>query len=73
MKIVIHYQDYIGYRVKVKDKDGDIIEGTLITYEHGYDEEPEVDYDTLGIQPIGVKGYYIGIPVTDIEEFEVLE
>ena len=28
----------------------EIFKGKLISYDHGYDEEPEVDYDSLEIQ-----------------------
>lgn len=47
---MIDYIEYMGYDVEIKDKDGDIFKGKLISYDHGYDEEPEVDYDSLGIQ-----------------------
>lgn len=68
---MIYYPDYIGHMVKIKDKDGDIFQGILISYDHGYDEEPEVDYDSIGIQIS--KGYCLTIPIPTIKEFEVLE
>lgn len=73
MRIMIYYPDYMGYQVKVTDKNGVVTEGVLISYDHGYDEQPEVDYDSIGIQRTGAKGYYIGIPIPDIIKFEVLD
>lgn len=70
---MIYYPDYMGRKVKVVDKDGAIFEGALISYGHGYDEEPEVDYDSIGIKPTGTEGYCISIPIPDIKEFEILE
>lgn len=69
---MIYYPDYMGFTVKVIDNDNNIIEGTLISYDHGYDEEPEVDYDSISIKPTK-KGYCITIPIIDIIEFEVIE
>lgn len=68
---MINYIDYMGYDVEVKDKDGDIFKSKLISYDHGYDEEPEVDYDSIGISL--QKGYCLKIPIPDIEEFKVIE
>lgn len=64
---MINYIDYMGYDVEVKDKDGDIFKGKLISYDHGYDEEPEVDYDSMF-----AKGYCLKIPIPNIKEFKVI-
>ncbi|MCI6191104.1 MAG: hypothetical protein MSA89_12255 [Clostridium sp.] len=68
---MIDYIEYMGYDVEIKDKDGDIFKGKLISYDHGYDEEPEVDYDSLGIQIY--EEACIVIPIPDIREFKVIE
>lgn len=68
---MIYYPDYIGYTIKIKDKDGDIFQGVLMSYSHGYDEDPEVEYDSIGIQI--KKGYLVLIPIPDIIEFKLLE
>lgn len=68
---MINYIDYMGYDVEVKDKDGDIFKGKLISYDHGYDEEPEVDYDSIRISL--QKGYYLIIPIPNVKEFKVIE
>lgn len=67
---MINYINYMGYDVEVKDKDGDIFKGKLISYAHGYDEEPEVDYDSIGILQ---EEYCLIIPIPDIKEFKVIE
>ena len=61
----------MGYVVEIKDKDGDVYKGELISYDCGYDEEPEVDYDSVGIRL--QKGYCLTIPIPDIKEFKVIE
>ena len=68
---MINYIDYIGYDIEIKDKDGDYFCGKLISYSHGYDEEPEVDYDSIGIRL--QKGYCLTIPIPDIKEFKVTD
>jgi len=70
---MVDYYKYIGHKVRVIDKDGEVYEGIMLTYEYGYEEDPEVDYDSIGIKPTGTQGYYIGIPIPDIEKFEVLD
>ena len=67
---MINYIDYMGYDVEVKDKDGDIFKGKLISYDHGYDEEPEVDNDSIGILQ---EEYCLIKPIPDIKEFKVIE
>lgn len=67
---MIDYHDFIGEKVKITDKDGDVIEGIAISYEVG--EMEDKDYDSLGIQQVG-KGYIIDVPIPDIKQFEVLE
>ena len=69
---MIDYIEYMGYDVEIKDKDGDIFKGKLISYDHGYDEETEVDYDSLGIE-IYKRAYIVVIPIPDIKEFKVIE
>ena len=68
---MINYIDYIGCNVKIKDSNGKIFKGEFISYDHGYDEEPEVDYDSIGIRL--QKGYCLTIPIPDIKEFKVIE
>ena len=68
---MIDYHDYIGDKVRIVDKDGEIFEGVIISYEVGLEED--LDYDSIGIKPTGTEGYYISIPIPDIEKFEVLE
>lgn len=67
---MIDYHDYMGDKLKVIDKDGDIIEGRLISYEVGIMEDK--DYDSIGLEQEG-KGYIIDIPIPHIKEFEVIE
>lgn len=50
-----------------------VTEGILISYDHGYDEQPEVDYDSISIKPAGTKGYCVGITIPDIIKSEVLD
>lgn len=68
---MIDYHDYIGDRVRIVDKHGETFEGVIISYEIGLEED--LDYDSIGIKPTGAEGYYIGIPIPDIEIFEVLK
>lgn len=68
---MIDYHDHIGDKVKVVDKEGDVFEGTIISYDVGL--EDDLDYDSIGIQPTGETGYYIGVPIPDIVDFKVLE
>ena len=67
---MINYIDYMGYDVEVKVKDGNVFKGKLISYDHGYDEDPEVDYDSIGILQ---EEYCLTIPLPDIKEFKVIE
>lgn len=67
---MIDYHDYIGKKIKIKDKDGDITEGLLISYEVG--EMEDKDFDSIGIEQVG-KGYIIDIPIPDIKEFKVID
>jgi hypothetical protein len=68
---LIDYHDYIGDRVRVVDKDGKKTEGIIMSYDVGL--EDDLDYDSIGIQPTGTTGHYIGIPIPDIVTFEVLK
>lgn len=67
---MIDYHDYIGCKVRIIDKDGDIIEGLLISYEVG--EMEDKDFDSIGVEQ-GGKEYIIDIPIPDIEKSEVLD
>ena len=70
---MIYYPDFMGYMVKVVYDKTKILTGTLISYEHGGDDDPPRDYDSIGIKPTGTTGYYTGIPIPDIVSIEVLE
>lgn len=59
----------MGQRVKVIDKDGDIIQGKAISYDVGLLDD--LSYDSIGIEQEG-KGYYISVPIPDIESIKVL-
>lgn len=63
------YHDYVGERVEIIDKDGEAFIGPVISYEVGLDVE--LDYDSLGVQ-VG-EGYYIGVPIPDIQTIKILE
>lgn len=67
---MIDYHDYMGDKVRVIDKDGDVIEGRLVSYEVGVMEDK--DYDSIGLDQED-KGYIIDIPIPDIKEFKVIE
>ena len=62
------YHDLIGERVRVTDKDGDVYEGELTTYEVGLMDN--MDYDSIGIQT--GEGYEEMIPIPDIVNCEIL-
>lgn len=46
---VIDYHNYIGKVVRILDKDGEIFEGTIMSYDVGLEED--LDYDSIKIQP----------------------
>ncbi len=68
---MIDYHDYIGDKVRIVDKDGEVFEGTIMSYDVGLEED--LDYDSIGIQPTGETRYYIGIPIPDIVSCEVMQ
>lgn len=70
---MIYYPDFMGYTVKVVYDKTKVLTGTLISYDHGGDDEPPRDYDSIGIKPTETQGYYISIPIPDIVEFEVID
>ena len=67
---MIDYHSYLGDKVRIIDKDGDVVEGRAVSYEVG--EMVDKDYDSIGIEQID-QDYIIEIPIPDIVECEVID
>ena len=67
---MIDYHNHIGDKVRIVAKDGEVLEGEIISYEVGLEED--LAYDSIGIRPTNTEGYYVGIHIPDIVKFEVL-
>lgn len=67
---MIDYHSYLGDKVRIIDKDGDVVEGRAVSYEVG--EMVDKNYDSIGIEQID-QDYIIEIPIPDIVECEVID
>lgn len=65
-----HLLEYMNKKVKVTSTEGEIFEGSVISYECAL--ENETDYDCFGVHTPG-EGHYLCLYENEIADIEVLE